>query len=335
MFKKLFNNWSPKSHSNVLKASSFNHCSSVCAHKYGVLIAWYSGSGECKDDQSVYVVFESSGAVSEPLCIGPKTGNPVLIPQSRSKAVLVWSKFEDTGPITRIVDRWKHCSLWAAYIYMSDGKVKLDGCQEKIAEPNKHLLGRCNPIRVGGHFLLPLYDEVHAHGVIYKGNGLEYKPLGRLGTNMIQPTLWTEGKRIYSLSRNFMTQKHFRARQCHSDDGGVTWSEPVPCRIPNNNSSLHVVEWNKHILVMWNNTPLPKRDSMTLGTITTGADKWYVNIVHTLSSHGVSYGAYPSMCVDHIGNLHMTYSSIAHTIEHNVWNYKYFKLPTYMDKPHL
>jgi len=322
LLKRFFSNRTPKSHRNELRAGPFNHCSSVCAHKDGVLIAWYAGSGECQDDQSVYVSFERQGVSTTPLYIGPKTGNPVLIPQRSDKAVLMWSKFEDSGPIRSIVDRWKYCSLWMSYVRLSGEKVTLDGHSVQISEPSQHLLGRCNPIRVKNGFLMPLYDETHAHGVIFKGDELEYKPHGRLGFNMIQPTLWAFSDRIYSLSRNFMTRSHFRARQSYSDDGGVTWSDPVPSRLPNNNSSLHAIDWGQHTLIMWNNTPMPKRRSMTLGFMGAApyVEDWRINVVDVLDD----YGAYPSMCVDRSNNLHMTYTSSARTIIHHTWNHKHY-----------
>ena len=112
MFQRLTNNMFAVNRSLQISASSFNHCSTVCPHHDGALVAWYSGSGECRDDQSVHVVFiDKLNNQFEPIRIGDCTGNPVLWAQG-NEAVLLWSKFEDTGDVRRIVDRWKYCSLW-------------------------------------------------------------------------------------------------------------------------------------------------------------------------------------------------------------------------------
>ena len=318
MLKRLFHNWFDKSRRIEIKAGNFNHCSSVCAHKNGVLVAWYSGVGECRDDQSVHITFVNGDQQAVPLRLGDKTGNPVLIPFSNNKAVLLWSQFEDSGTMRSIVDRWKYCSLWAIFIAYQDGHVQLAGASKQIAGPDQHLLGRCNPIVFDAQLLLPLYDEVAREGVIYRGNGLDFKQIGRLGRDMIQPTLWIgKNKRIHSLSRNFMTQKHFRARHSYSNDGGITWSIPEPTSIPNRNSSLHAIRWYDENFVLWNNTPLLQRKDITIG-ILEGTNIKHVAVLD-------DYGAYPSMCVDHNNDLHMTYTSSNRVIIHHTWNYKHFK----------
>jgi len=320
--KNLFHNWFAKSRRIDLRmGGNFNHCSSVCAYQSGILVAWYGGSGECRDDQSVYVVFIDRNRQSTPLRIGDKTGNPILIPYDSDKVVLLWSKFEDSGTMRSIVDRWKFCSLSATFMQYHKGHKtpQLLGTPEQIASSDQHLLARCNPIMYGGKYLLPLYDEVDRQGVIYRGEGLEYKSIGRLGKNMIQPTLWV-GKwkdRIHSLSRNFMDKTHRKSHQCYSDDGGETWSSPSSTMIPNRNSSLHVLRWNDYDLILWNNTSFTQRKDITLGIL----DGMEVSPIAILDD----YGAYPSMCIDRNGDLNMSYTSIEKTIVVHTWNYKQFK----------
>jgi len=302
-----------------IKIGNFNHCSSVCAHQNGVLIAWYAGSGECQDDQSVYVMHVNGDQQSTPLRIGNKTGNPVLIPTEGQEAVLLWSKFEDIAPMSHIVERWKYCSLWATSVSYHNGRIHLIGTSKQITEPTQHLLGRCNPIKHKGQHILPLYDEMGRQAVIFRGKELDFESIGRFGEDMIQPTIWV-GRwkdRIHSLSRNFMSETQFKARASYSDDGGKTWCTPKPTAIPNRDSSLHVFRWNDYKLLLWNNTPLTQRENMTLG-IMDGLDVKPVCIME-------NYGAYPSICADDAGNLNMTYTSLNRTIIHHAWNHKYFK----------
>ena len=149
--------------------SLFHHCSTVCPYKDGVVLAFYSGTGECQDDQGVYVTYFKNNNYADLLKIGDKTGNPVLF-SSANHCFLIWSKFEDTGPLRSIVDRWKHCSLWIQKIDVADG-ITLVGQPHQISSPQDHLLGRCLPICIANQalyqqtqhtsdYLLPLYDEV-------------------------------------------------------------------------------------------------------------------------------------------------------------------------------
>jgi predicted neuraminidase len=319
MIKKLVHNLFAKSRRIYIRAGAFNHCSTVCAHQDGVLVAWYAGVGECRDDQSVHVVYVNGDHQSIPLRIGDKTGNPVLIPVDRNKAILLWSKFEDIAPMRSIVERWKYCSLWTVNVNYHNGRISLSGTSKQIAGPEQHLLGRCNPIKYGDQYLLPLYDEMGRQGVIFRGKGQDFECIGRLGKDMIQPTLWVGQwkDRIHSLSRNFMNKTQFKARKSYSDDGGETWSDPEPTTIPNRNSSLHVFRWNGRNMILWNNTPLTQRKDMTLG-ILDGMEPKTVCVLE-------DYGAYPSICADNNGDLNMTYTSRDRAIIHHTWNHKHFK----------
>ena len=50
------------------------------------------------------VITKDDGTYSEAVRIGDKTGNPVIWSHG-TQAYLIWSKFEDTGDVRRIVDR--------------------------------------------------------------------------------------------------------------------------------------------------------------------------------------------------------------------------------------
>ena len=322
MIKKLFHNLFDRSRQIELSAGDFNHCASVCAHRDGVLVAWYAGTGECEDDQNVHVIYISDHYQSEPLKIGDKTGNPVLIPYDNDYAVLVWSRFEDTDKLRRKVDRWKYCSLWATFVGY-DGRCihfwppKRPTAPKQLAAPHQHLLGRCNPITHRGLYLLPLYDEVARRGVIFWGIGQDYKYIGHFGEDMIQPTLWAEKDRIYALSRNFMNKTRFKSCYCYSDNGGETWSAPQPTQIMNRNSSLHVLKWRNRNFIIWNDTPNLRRENITFGVL----DGITVNKIAVLDS----YGAYPSMCIDRNDDLNMAYTSVNKTIILRTWNHKHLR----------
>lgn len=340
---RLIRNIFATSHQNEIGAGRFNHCSSVCPYRQGVLLAWYAGTGECQDDQSVHISFcDKSGTYSDPIRLGDKTGNPVIWAH-RDHAYLLWSKFEDAGDLRSIVDRWKFCSLWIQQIELKD-KITFVGDPIQISSSDNHLLGRCNPLKIcqvtldGGFktdYLLPLYDELARNGAIYKiditkstsrrchiNTELYHSKISTLGCDMIQPTLWKENYRLHSLSRNFGPNRDMQSKYCYSDDWGQTWSDAIETDIPNRNSSLHAVSCGRHNLLLWNDTTTTRRINLQLGLLTIGERDGspvpHVNRLCKISD----LGGYPSMCIDNIGNLHMTFSNANRKIEHHVWNAK-------------
>lgn len=288
-----------------LSEGHFNHCASVCPYEDGVLIAWYAGISECHNEQSVYVAYCDDSKVSTPMKVGNGTGNPVLIPDG---PILLWSKFEDSGYVSGLVDRWKYCSLWTRQIKLSGGETSFEGATHRLSSPDEHLLGRCNPIiDSDGSVILPLYDEMNANGVIFKGNRHELNRVGTIGFDMIQPTIWKDGDKYCSLSRNFKSVERY-SQYSYSPDC-VKWSKPESTSIPNMNSSLHVTRWNGLNFVLWNNTIGRMRKNLTLGII---VDSMPLSVIPIKLID--SYGAYPSMCVDKNNNLNIAYSTEKHRI---------------------
>lgn len=337
MLRKILSNIFAVDRSLQISASRFNHCSTVCGHGKGAFVAWYSGSGECRDDQSVHIVFiDESSEKSDVVRIGDRTGNPVLWTQGND-AILLWSKFEDTGNVQRIVDRWKYCSLWIQRLTYTN-EIEMLGDPVKIAESNQHLLGRCGPIQTkSGHLLLPLYDEMKGECVIFAGSkillpepSLQLEERSRFGHRMIQPTLWEETvdgqTKLCSLSRNF-SRDGKRSFFCESTNDGTTWSEPVPSGLYNRNNSLHVLRWGGENIVLWNDTNSRYRNKMTLGMIGELIPYPGFNIIKAVpvSVVGPQYGAYPFMCVDANGHLNFTFTNANKAIEYHVWNEKFFQ----------
>lgn len=331
MMRWLSNNIFAVNRTLRVSASKFNHCSSVCPlHKgtknpRGTLLAWYSGSGECHDDQSVHVVFIDGSTMTEPLRVGDCTGNPVLVP-AEEDAVLLWSKFEDNNQIRRLVDRWKYCSIWVQRIGVRDGGVHLLGTPAQIAGPDQHLLGRCNPLVHDGRVILPLYDEVARECVIFEGEDLHYAETERFGTNMIQPTIWSKGARVCALARNFGANAGKKSRYCESLNG-KNWSQPTQSRLWNINNSVQVTTWNGNDVVLWNDTNGRWRRNLTLGVLQYKNDGPGFDWVEAepVEVVGVQHGSYPSMCVDYDGNLNFSFTNAAREIEYHVWNDKTFR----------
>ncbi len=291
----------------------FNHCSTIHPYQDGVLIAWYSGSTECSDDQSVYIVFINHDTHSEinrsptRIRIGDKTGNPVLW-QNGQDIYILWSKFEDDDTMFSLADRWKYCSIWVQKIDVCDNQILLSK-PERIAASNQHLLGRCSVLTFNNTTILPLYDELAGTCVLV--DGTTFKELSRFGVGMIQPTLWTKRNKVHALARNFRSTNKKAQYVCSSDINN--WSQPVDTNIYNVNNSLCVVSWGRSEIIIWNNGL--SRARLTLGLL----NKDYSNLsAFPIIVVGVSYGAYPS-CTIINNQLHLTFTNYKRRIEYRVY----------------
>ena len=320
--------WLPKNIFAVNKCSSigaetFNHCSSLCPHDDGVLLAWYSGSNECQDDQSVYITYLSNNRHLPPIRIGDKTGNPIVW-RENDRTWLLWSKFEDLKPSKILAHRWRYCSLWIQEVKVSDG-IELSK-PVKIADASKNLLAITNPIillhrATESQLILPLYDEDKRQCVIFQGGEGQFQEISRYGNAIIQPALWADGGRIHSLSRNFGNRQR-KALYYSSSDDGNTWHRGGPSFFQNINNSIAVHEWSDLQMVLWNNSESIYRTDMALGIISWGSGVPIPCIIKTINQR---HGSYPCLCVDNDDQLHFAFTSPTRQIEYHVWNKKTFK----------
>lgn len=308
-----------------ISAGDFNHCASLCPCSDGVLAAWYSGSGECRDDQSVHITYISNSRSLPPIRIGDKTGNPIIWREDQ-RVWLLWSKFEDIKPIQILAERWRFCSLWIQEVTLSE-EIQLHE-PKMLAGPTEHLLARTNPIIVGGKTLLPLYDEVRRQCVIYSGKNGEFEEISRYGNHIIQPALWVDDnshidgeRRIHSLSRNFGNRKKIAAYY-FSDSDGESWSHGGYSFFKNVNNSLAVHQWGGKHVVLWNDSESIYRINMTLGTI-----GWESSVPAPIAIANINprHGSYPCFCVDDDNLLHFAFTNHSRQIEYHVWNKKQFK----------
>ena len=313
MFTNLLYNTFKYKEKNTYSTGDMNHCSTICPHHGGVIIAWYAGTRECGDDQRVYITYNN---ITKALEHG--TGNPVLWNYG-DHTYLLYSKFENM--VKPMVHRWKYCSLWLRTVEIKKRKIEL-GIKIQLTTSNQHLLGRCAPIEN----ILPLYDEVNRQSVIMDLNKFDpyledVQTAGIIGTDMIQPAIWKEQNTYHTLNRNFggPGSKYYYSRYSHSTDL-INWSKPEPTEIPNNNSSLCTVKWNNKQLLLYNNTKSIQRTNLTLGTIK--MVEGIPTIIDPIRITG--HGGYPSMCIDKYNRLHMTYTNSRRQITHRIWNLKYF-----------
>lgn len=297
----------------LFKEGNFNHCSCCCPlGPDQSVITWYSGTGECRDDQAVNILL-ISGHLTDAIRLGPGTGNPIIWKEDHS-CWLVYSRFESVT--ARLVDRWKTCSLWVQEIGHSSGGLRLIGEPRVLANADQHLLARCRPITINHTTYLPLYDEVARCCVLYAGKNGTYVEHARFGRDVIQPTIWTENKAgqrmFYALCRNFGNNELFS--QYYYSDDGIYWLGGSSSEFFNVNNSIHAMRWGTETVVLWNNCTTLRRANLTLGN---------VEVTDTVKSKHLEviseFGCYPSLaCDDEF--LYFTFTNTRSEIEYHVWN---------------
>jgi len=294
----------------------FNHAAAICtspSQDNRLLIAFYTGELECHSSQRVVIYRYDEGKIEGPIELEFYTGNPVLF-KSQHFAYIIYTKFEKF-PNNR-AHWWQHCSIWQRKIDIDSltlGEAKQIVFDEPLEIEDKSLgyVPRCNVIQdQNGNFLLPLYREhyPHFHGVILKStHGTNWKYLGQIGADdkaqVIQPTLWLDGSKICSYSRNFKPRHKPYAYYAESLDMGKTWSPLVlDDRYLNCNNSILALS-NGDPLVVWNNDSYGRRNP-TLG--------YMGSPIIQLDSQG----SYPAACWGNDNKLHICYTTKAHPYKH-------------------
>lgn len=340
-----------------LGLKSFNHCSSINSFNNIQTLAWYGGK-ECDDTQSVYIVNPALRVhQQEPFTkVGGKTGNPIVF-EHRGSIYMIYSKFESNR---RGALRWQDCSLWLALLNVHKKKHPTIVDQVQIADHSLHLLARCNTIKMGTNTIIPLYNEKTAQNVIMVASEDDLlnnipKITCTYGSGCIQHTVFRNGESLLSLSRNFRAYDdverlaEFRQRKKRysplwnltglellNDIGEVDIRKASTpnsfyfsdSKLYNYNSSVHAVDWDGEIFILWNRLATTIRSNMSLGR----AAFYYDGICPTplMKIHDVvdltfnKRGSYPSMCVDK-GKLYFTYTDDNYNISYNVWNKRQFR----------
>ena len=298
------------------RVEPYGHCATICPHKQGVLVAYYSGP-ECTDEQRIHIKYFEKGETKTENVLPKKTGNCVLIPTQPQKATLIFSYFTDTDGINKPrspIERWIYCSNWKVLVGSTEEGIRFNNCEILGIEPVTGLLTRCSPIQIKEKWLLPLYREHNCYGQIIQSSdgwrwqsqgiigGDRIEKSGRFGTGiLIQPTIWEDGKTCYSLSRDIT--KNRRAWYSQSDDFGKTWSEPQTTQLWNSNNSLVAIQdKTAKPLLVWNHGV--SRSILLLG-------RWDPNKLNARPFVKLNQGmasSYPNYCWDYKRNLHIVHS---------------------------
>jgi hypothetical protein len=294
----------------------YGHCATVCPDGDGHWIAYYKGP-ECTDRQAVIIEYWENDIKLASRRLPNKTGNCVLVP-GETGPTLIFSYFTDTdskGNKPQMpVERWIYCTNWISKLRFKD-RISISTPTLLVTNPKIGYLTRCNPIRVFDEWLLPMYKEFNCHGKILRSHGGEVwqesgvigsgtlKSHGRFGKGvLIQPTIWFDGERLHSLSRDITP--NLKAWYSFSKNKGESWSKPRKTNIWNTNNSLVAINdgtdkpwliWNEGsgryqlVLGRWNSKTLSAEPQLQLNRRGTQA-------------------SYPNYCIDNHGEIHIVFS---------------------------
>ena len=130
-------------YSGTLSSARYNHCSSVCPHRDGVLIAYYAGQRECHPTQATRIVYWDGERYSDTVKLADGTGNCVIWSIDDKEAVLAYSVFEKYLP-ERPVMQWMYCSNWLVKVSFVDGAIVVGEPKELEIDPRIGCLARCH-----------------------------------------------------------------------------------------------------------------------------------------------------------------------------------------------
>jgi predicted neuraminidase len=296
------------------------HASTIVETEPGHLFAaWFGGAGEGKPDVAIWGARRSQGKWSEPIELArePNTAayNPVLF-YTKDRTLWLYYKFGPSPMTWTAGRRWSRDdgATWSAIehlpaglygpiknkpLLLADGTIvsgtsvesyRSWSCWVERSSDNGKSWSKHGPIIAAG---APPPTEA-------AGPGSE--PGGRT-YGIIQPAIVpVGGNRL----RMFVRSTRNIGRICYADsnDGGVTWTEARPTKLPNPNSGIDAVGLRDGRIVLVYNHTEKGRSPLNLAVSKDG-ENWTPAL--TLESEPGEF-SYPAIIQGSDGNLHITYT---------------------------
>ena len=282
---------------SIISYNHFNHCPTILSDGNTIITAWYAGAHECSKDQKV--LLKPNDQDESIIELEEGTGNPVLFKDADDRIFLLYSKFVHHDTIRTNVDKWKFCELRIREYNKNETGTGTLSEYTIISSENEHLLGRCTAVIHDKMTYLPLYDELNAKCIIFRGNGLSYEKHIEFGDKEIQPALYKNNVGLRALTRNFFSNKTYSTMHCLESGNSVTTN------IPNHNSSLACLKYGNNILCIYNNSNTHFRTNLTLGFCDGSRISPLIEID--------KYGSYPSI-IEHQKGIAIAYTTFHKTI---------------------
>lgn len=189
---------------------------------------------------------------------------------------------------------------------------------EAARDPAKRQTGwmtRNHPLTLaGGRMLLPLYSDGFNVSLvaISDDDGETWRASGPIvGLGPVQPTIVArrDGSLVAYLRDNGGAPQ--RVQRSTSRDGGETWSDAVDTTLPNPGSSLEVLALRDGRWVMAGNAAERGRHDLTLRISSDEGRTWSRGRALRSDPGRRRTFAYPSLCEDRSGRLHVTWSEVS------------------------
>lgn len=246
------------------------HAATLIRTDYGILAAWFGGLHEGNNNVQIYVARRSDadGTWSSPQCVSTvediphwnpvlyDNGEEILLFYKRSQRIDSWNTMFTTsrdGGLTWSVPR-RLCE------HDVDGRGPVK---------NKPIRLSNGTILAGASFEQGSWrcfcDISEDNG--YTWEETPFIPVPTEDTEVIQPSLWEDGRGVHMLVRS-KNQKIFRS---DSTDFGRTWCTFYDSGLPNNNSGLDLVKVAENRIILCCNpvtegrTPLALLESTDCG----------------------------------------------------------------------
>jgi predicted neuraminidase len=326
-------------------APAYAHCPSLAPLPDGrIACAWYAGSREGARDVAIWWAELTPEDVAAGRCswtapravvtresaardLGrfvKKVGNSVLLTDTSGRPWIVF--------VTIAVGGWSGSSLNACCSH--DGGRSWEPARRLALSPflNVSELVRAAPVALDdGRIGLPVYHEClgkFPEMLWLRPDGDELmatKSRMSWGRSLIQPAVVPlDATRAVALLRDH-SAAHRVAVQ-HTDDAGRTWSAPVPTALPNPDASVAGVRLPSGRLLVAFNDSETGRDNLCLAVAEAGpadggrpvATGW--RRIATLEAEPGERFAYPYLCLDGAGRVHLAYAWKMQFIRHAVFN---------------
>lgn len=246
------------------------HAATLIRTDYGILAAWFGGLHEGNNNVQIYVARRSDadGTWSSPQCVSTvediphwnpvlyDNGEEILLFYKRSQRIDSWNTMFTTsrdGGLTWSVPR-RLCE------HDVDGRGPVKNKPIRLSD---------GTILAGASFEQGLWrcfcDISEDNG--YTWEETPFIPVPTEDTEVIQPSLWEDGRGVHMLVRS-KNQKIFRS---DSTDFGRTWCTFYDSGLPNNNSGLDLVKVAENRIILCCNpvtegrTPLALLESTDCG----------------------------------------------------------------------
>lgn len=294
------------------------HASTVLPLDNGeILVSWFGGTAEGKDDVKIYLSRRKDGVWSEPVKISVDEEtphwNPVLFKLNDGRIALYFKYGKSINIVwkTFVTYSSDNGETWSTPVELVEGDVS--GGRGPVK--NKPIyLADGTLIAPASHE--PTKETWAAFCDLSKDNGATwekspYVPAG-IGEDLIpliQPTLWQDDEGDVHMLLRSAKDKIFRS---DSTDGGKTWCKAYDTGLLNPNSGIDLVRDGKSVYLVYNPTSKNwgDRTPLLLAVSEDNGNTWE-NIltfeeVEVGREEDVEY-SYPAITT-HNGKLHITYT---------------------------